>query len=206
MAASSHTAPSRNLLLSSSKRATSTAQLLLLVEPISKSLPGWSKDRSREEGIFLPAWILPSDLRVPRHISISCPGLLARLRVEPTHLHGWKELRNQHGEGCIIASPCCASVPRDLILGTKRKRPSCQRRSGILRKALSMPEQRCSHRAVRVGHALLARHPASASAGSCSNLLTTPRRATSGFCSRGKSVPSIDLPGQRGLLLWPCFR
>lgn len=75
-------------LIPSSKRAISTAQLLLLVEPISKLLPGWSKDRAREEGRVLPAWILPRDLRVPGRIIISCPDLLARLRVEPTHLHG----------------------------------------------------------------------------------------------------------------------
>lgn len=75
-------------LIPFSKRATSTAQLLLLVEPISKLLPGWSKDRGRQEGRFLPARILPRDRRVPWHIIISCPDLLARLRVEPTHLHG----------------------------------------------------------------------------------------------------------------------
>lgn len=75
-------------LILSSKRATSTAQLLLLVKPISKLLPGWSKDRAREEGRFLPAQILPSDLRVPWYIIISRPDLLGRLQVEPIHLHG----------------------------------------------------------------------------------------------------------------------
>lgn len=75
-------------LILSSKRATSTAQLLLLVKPISKLLLGWSKDRAREEGRFLPAQILPSDLRVPWYIIISRPDLLGRLRVEPIHLHG----------------------------------------------------------------------------------------------------------------------
>lgn len=34
---------------------------------------------------------------------------------------------------------------------------------------------------------------------SCINLLTTPRKAMSGVCFLGKSVPSIDLPGRRGL-------
>lgn len=75
-------------LIPSSKRATSTAQLLLLVKPISKLLPGWSKDRAREEGRFLPARILPSELRVPWRIIISRPDLLARPRVEAAHLHG----------------------------------------------------------------------------------------------------------------------
>lgn len=88
--ASSHKALSRNFLLSSQPPKKQPAQLsyLLLVKPISKLLPGWSKEGAGEEARFLPARLLPSDPRVPQRIIVSRPDLLGRLRMKPTHLHG----------------------------------------------------------------------------------------------------------------------
>lgn len=89
-AASSQKAPSRNLLLSSHPLKQQQAQInyLLLVKPISKLLPGWSKEGAMEEGRFLPASLLPSGLRVPQRIIVSCPDFLGRLQMKPMHLHG----------------------------------------------------------------------------------------------------------------------
>lgn len=104
----------------------------------------------------------------------------------------WKE----HGGGHIITSPRCASVPADLIWGMKLKRASCQRG-----KALSIPEQRCSHpaRSVWIGHAPW--HLTLPQLQLRAALTSPPRhgKAMSRFCFLGKSLPSVDLPGQWGL-------
>lgn len=160
-AASSQKAPSRNLLLSSHPLKEQQAQLsyLLLVKPISKLLPGWSKEGAMEEGRFLPASLLPSGLRVPRRIIVSCPDLLGRLRMKPTHLHGGNICKKEHGEGCIITSPRRRSIPTDLILGTKLKTARCQRCSWFLgegvihaQATLLTPRPACGSRTADTSH------------------------------------------------------
>lgn len=130
MVASSHKARSRNLLFSSHPPKKQPAQLsyLLLVKPINKLLPGWSKEGAKEEGREIPAGPAPPQPPPGAMVCSHLPPRLSGKAVDEAHTPaGWKYLQKEHGEGCIITSPRCSSVPTDLILGTKLKRARCQR-------------------------------------------------------------------------------
>lgn len=181
MVAKSHTAPSRNLLLSSHPLKEQPAQLSYCCSwsPLAnyKLQIAWLEQGQSQGGGEILASMDPPQ---------GPPGAVAHYHLLPrpsgkaaggAHTPArWKYLWKQHGEGCIITSPRCASVPTDLILGMKLKRARCQRRSGILGEGAIHSEQCCSlpEQCVPVTHCDMSPcHPASASAGAA--LTSSPR-------------------------------
>lgn len=117
----------------SSKRATSTAQLVLFVKPISKLLPGWRRKEPQRKGDS--CW--HSSFPVTSHATVHYHLLPrpSRKAVDEAHTPTqWKHLQKEHGEGCINR---CSSIDTNFILGMKLKRTRCQQCSWFLREGIT---------------------------------------------------------------------